>query len=268
MMAQPPQMNMAAMGGPVGGPPHMVQMNMGTPSGSNAHNEMITKLNTAIYDYLLRSEHYDVAKLFLSKGSVETKDLDNSPSNRPGQQPNGMDDSMDIDAKDPALSQRPEGLPLANNIAPGPFLQDWWCQFWETFNAHRNRKNAAPGLGQYINAQRPQMQQRMGMMNNLNQNNPNMRFNNPMMQANGMAMNNDVRRAAMQNSQNNTRNMYVFHDATVMVNDTYVSQDTATTRANAEHEGCAAKRSDDAGREPDGALRLSDGQPIWLARIW
>lgn len=208
MMAQQPQMNMAGMGGPVGGAPHMVQMNMGTPSGSNAQSEMITKLNTAIYDYLLRSEHYEAAKVLLKEAPVDTKGLDASPNMQPGQQPNGMDDSADIDSKVPALLQRPEGLPLANNISSGPFLQDWWCQFWETFNAHRNRKNQNSGVGVYINAQRPQMQARMGRMNNLNQNNQNMMaFNNPMMQANGMAMNQDLKRAAMVNNQ---KNMYVF----------------------------------------------------------
>lgn len=208
-MSQQQQMNMAAMGGPVGGggmggP----QMNAGTPGNSGSYmpqESTIKRLNTAIYDYLLRNELYDIAKAFHAKVPIETKtDTKQSPNQRGSQQANGVDDSMDIDSKDQAIMNRPEGLPLPGNIE-GPFLQDWWCQFWEMWRGHR-KLNVAPNTQNYITAQRA-AQQRMGMMNPNGM--QNLRGYNGMMPGmnNGMAMQNDLKRAAMQNQQ---RNMYVY----------------------------------------------------------
>lgn len=199
MMSQQQQMNMAAMGGPVGGGP---QINAGTPGNSGmamSHEVTIKKLNTAIYDYLLRNELYDLAKNFHTKMPIETRpDMKQSPNQRGGQQANGVDD-MDSDIKDQALINRPDGLPLPGNIE-GPFLQDWWCQFWEMWNGHRNRKNVASNTQNYVNAQRAA--HRMGMMN-ANGGMQNMRGYNGMMPGmnNGAGMNNDLKRAAMQNQQ-------------------------------------------------------------------
>ena len=198
-------MNMAAMGGPVGG--GMVQMNAGTPTNSAVpmtHEMTMKRLNTAIYDYLLRNEQYDLAKAFHTKMPIEIKqDVKQSPNQRGGQQANGVEDTMDFDSKDHAIANRPDGLPLPGGM-DGSFLQDWWCQFWEMWSGHRNRKNAAPNTQNYINAQRT-AQQRMGMMNANGM--QNLRGYNGMMPAmnNGVGMQNDVKRAAMQNA----RNMYV-----------------------------------------------------------
>ena len=184
-------------------------MNAGTPGASGASMTFevtIKKLNTAVYDYLLRNELYDVAKAFHTKMPIETKaDVKQSPNQRGGQQANGVDDSMDVDNKDHALMNRPDGLPLPGSFE-GPFLQDWWCQFWEMWNGHRRVKNAAPNTQNYINAQRA-AHQRMGMMNT-NGGMQNVRNFNGMMPGmnNGAGVPNDLKRAAMQNQQ---RNMYV-----------------------------------------------------------
>jgi hypothetical protein len=189
-----PQMN---MGGPVGGGMAVPQQmnNAGTPgSGGGAPPiDAVKRLNTAIYDYLLRINQYDVARALLE---IET-DMKKSPSQRPGQQANGAnDDSMDIDD---AIKNRPEDLPAPIVFSEGGnFLQDWWCQFWETFQGLRNR--GKPGTLAYIGAQRQAQKQRMGMMNNNNMDQATMQN---MRGYNGMMMGNDLKRAAMQ------KNMYV-----------------------------------------------------------
>ena len=190
-------MNMAGMGGPVGGP----QMNAGTPGNSSdliSQTLSVKKLNTAIYDYLLRNSLFDVARQFQKTMDVEQKS-DGKPSpNQRGQQANGVDDGMD-DSKDPPIPNKPNDLALADIQAD--FLKDWWCQFWEIWNGHRKPKAAPAQTQQYIAAQRMAMQGRMNMVNGNGA--PNMRPYNGMMPGvnNGVAMQNDLKRAAMQNQQ-------------------------------------------------------------------
>ena len=200
-MNQQPQMNMAGMaGGPVGGGPQMQPMNAGTPTNFMPHEAIMTKLNTAIYDYLLRAEHYGVAREFIKATNIETKDAKQSPNQRPGM-PNGLDDDDNYDSN--AFINKPDDLPLGNVIIGGPFLQDWWCQFWELFHTHRSRggPNRTAAMS-YIGMQRG----RTNGMNAINQagNPAGMRNFGNMMGPNGMMNNQDLKRAAM---QNNTRNM-------------------------------------------------------------
>ncbi|KAK3713352.1 hypothetical protein LTR37_008544 [Vermiconidia calcicola] len=212
-MSQQPQGNMAAMGGPVGGGGTVApQMNAGTPSGSAnpmSQEHMLNKLNTAIYDYLLRIQLYDVAKQFNKhmSHSIEYRDPKQSPNQRGGQQANGVDDTMEIDNNDKGLLEKPDDLPLPKNLGgDGPFLHDWWCQFWEMFQAHRSKRpTAAPQNTQmmYLNAQRQAQQARMGLMTGVNQPQQARQGYNPMMQMNGMQPN-DLKRAAMQNQRNMT----------------------------------------------------------------
>lgn len=207
-------MNMAGMGGPVGGGGAGVpQMNTGTPSNSGgglSNENMLKKLNTAVYDYLLRNGLYDIAKAFQSKMDIETKtDTKQSPSQRNGQQPNGVDESMDLDStSNEAIANRPDGLPLPNNVHDGPFLQDWWCQFWEVWQV-RSGRNAGRGVTkEYLQAQRQAQQARMGMMTNMDSNNARMRGMNVMPNGLGMQQN-DLRKAAAMQQQ---RGMYVYND--------------------------------------------------------
>lgn len=185
------------MGGPVGGP----QMNVGTPSNSGdptSHAHSIKRLNTAIYDYLLRNQQFDLARNFSSKMEIEQRsDGKPSPSQR-GQQANGVDDGMDVDHKDPPIPNKPNDMPTGA-IEPD-FLKDWWCQFWEIWSGHRKPKGAPPQTQAYINAQRVASMQGRMMNGNGAQN---MRAYNGMMPGvnNGVAMPNDLKRAAMQNRQ-------------------------------------------------------------------
>ena len=197
-------MNMAAMGGPVGGGAAGAQMHLGTPNSINQQvftpEYVLKKLNTAIYDYLLRNSQYDIARSFQEKMPIDPKtDTKESPSQR-GLQMNGVDDSMD-DSKDNAILKRPEDLPLPNNFTDGPFLQDWWCQFWEIWHGQRNKGRT--GTNAYLGPQRAAQKGRFNMMGAID---PNMQRGYNMMQMqgmnNGMAMGpNDLRKSAMQ--QNN-----------------------------------------------------------------
>lgn len=193
------QQGQMAMGGPVNAP---------TPMSELDSDQVLQKLNTAIYDYLLRNSHYEVARA-VSKGlKILTKDEKQSPNQRNGQQANGVDESMDIDSKDPGIDGRPPELPLPANVFDGPFLQDWWFQFWEIHFARRNRNpNPSSQTTQYVAHQRMQQKARMGMMGGGMDpaSMQNLRGYNGMVQGmnNGMAgMPNDLKRTAMQNQRN------------------------------------------------------------------
>ena len=197
-------MNMASMGGPVGGGgPIVPQMNAGTPSNSMASNNpavLVKRLNTAIYDYLLRNQLYDIAKSFQAEMAIETKDdMKQSPNQRNGLQLNGVEDGLD-DKWDEAILKRPDGLPLPNmGNSEGPFLQDWWCQFWEIFSGHHGRSKNNTTMN-YLAAQRAQQNGRMSMMQNVNPNAMQQRGMNMMPgMNNGMA---DMRKQAIQQRGN------------------------------------------------------------------
>lgn len=203
-MSQQAQMNLAAMGGPVGGGAGSgARMNVGTPSNEVNPENILKKLNTAIYDYLLRNQLYDVARSFQEQMPIETKAEDKDSPKM-----NGVDDGLE-DSRDQAILKRPEGLPLPNNMISGPFLQDWWCQFWEIF--HGIRKGAKNGMQAYLTNQRMAQKQRFNMMTAVDPNAQNMRGNYMMQGAmnNGMAMaQNDLRKSAMQQNTQQ-RQLYV-----------------------------------------------------------
>lgn len=205
-MSQP--QHMAGMGGPVGGAPPAPpqQMNVGTPGsgvGAGPAIDAVKRLNTAIYDYLLRNQLYDTARSFVSKMDIET-DLKKSPSTSSNsrQQPNGVagGDEMDIDVNE-GIRNRPEDLPAPLQLGDGPFLHDWWCQFWEIFQGYRG-KGSKPSTLQYIGAQRQAQKARTNVMVDPSQ----MQrggFNPQMMSQMGQGgMNGDLKKMAMQNPRN------------------------------------------------------------------
>jgi len=193
---------MAGMGGPVGGPQQQ-QMNAGTPNsggGGGATMDYVKRLNTAIYDYLLRNQLYDTARSFQAKMEIET-DTKKSPNQRQGpQQPNGVDDSMDID--DSGIRNRPDDLPAPLQLGDGQFLHDWWCQFWEIYQGHRGKGKQS--TMNYIGAQRQSQKARTSMMGaGMDpQAMQGMRGYNGVMQMNNGMMPNDLKRQAMQNPRN------------------------------------------------------------------
>lgn len=130
---------LGGVGGPVGG---QQMMNTGTPGNapSNATESNRLKLNTYIYDYFLKNEHYDLARLLHERVDIE-------PAPQQKQSPNQRmvnGGSMDGDNKEEA-SNKPSDLPLPNvpTASDGSFLWDWWCQFWDCFQAQRGRGSAA-----------------------------------------------------------------------------------------------------------------------------
>lgn len=189
---------MGAMGGPVGG---SQQMNADTPN-SGVQINPIKRLNTAIYDHLLRNNLTDVAKSFSEKVDIEYH-----AKKSPGQQANGIDDSMEVDN---VFQNLPDGMDPPVSLGGGLFLQDWWCQFWEMHQGLRAPGKLKQSTMVYVAAQRQAQKARTNMMAGGNMDAASMQnmrvYNNNMMQMNnGMNVSNDLKRAAMQNRNN----MYV-----------------------------------------------------------
>ncbi|MCJ1323222.1 hypothetical protein MMC15_008576 [Xylographa vitiligo] len=202
--------------GATGGMPMMSNGTNGVASrtGSDQDRELDYKsrLNTYIYDYLLKQESYDCARALLKSGlTVQTT---TKPS--PGRRPNGIDEgSIDADSKDDIESQRPHDLPLpefVDGTDSNSFLLEWFSLFWDMFFAARkDSKKTSHQAMQYV--QHTQQQNRMrqeqhqqflrnpGMMGqNMNAYQNMLR----MQQVNGMPMNsNDMQRRAHQNLRNN-----------------------------------------------------------------
>lgn len=192
-------MQMSGIGGPVGGPVGQ-PANAGTPTANYTPDAIIKKLNTAIYDYLLCQQQYEVARVFSQKMEIETSDVKQSPNQRQNQA-NGIDGSMDVDSKEHVgIQKRPNDLPAPSALSSedSPFLQDWWCQFWELYQGNRHR--GKPTTLNYVGQQRNNMKTRVNAVNGMDPNamrQQQQQYNT----MNGMA-NNDLRKAAMGNNVN------------------------------------------------------------------
>lgn len=131
---------MNAMGGPVGG-----GMPMGMNNGAAAvrqpmsNDNQRSQLNTYIYEYFLRNEMYDCARSLLNSDQPMNV-LKDSPGRR---RENGAgDEGGDGESKDDVDSKRPSDLPDPNLPKECPescFLYEWWCLFWDMFNAQRGK---------------------------------------------------------------------------------------------------------------------------------
>ena len=138
--------------GATGGMPMMSNGTNGvasrTSSDQDRELDYKSRLNTYIYDYLLKQESYDCARALLKSGLVVQ--TTNKPS--PGRRPNGVDEgSMDIDSKDDVESQRPHDLPLpefVDGAESNSFLLEWFSLFWDMFFAARkdSKKTSAQAL--------------------------------------------------------------------------------------------------------------------------
>ncbi|KAF1985689.1 hypothetical protein K402DRAFT_413217 [Aulographum hederae CBS 113979] len=129
-----------------------VMMNAQTMSRASVGGETSDhqqRLNTYIYDYLLKSEKYDLARSFHTSMTILTKSPTKPSPSRQGV--NGVDDAMDTDSK--GDSKRPDDLPEPQ-IPPGTsdqsFLYDWWCQFWDVYNAQRKGASQTGAAYQYV----------------------------------------------------------------------------------------------------------------------
>ncbi|KAH7390811.1 hypothetical protein DE146DRAFT_144020 [Phaeosphaeria sp. MPI-PUGE-AT-0046c] len=185
------QMQQAQMnGGPVDGTP--IMGNMPHPKSQDPRE----RLNTYIYDYLLRNSHYKAAQamidtnLKMSLGPPQKL----SPKNRP----NGVDSTEEPPREDMPAPSLPQ-----NQMADNSFLLDWWVQFWDIYQATKVRGNGSKGA-QYIAHTR-----NLAQMQN-DQRSQRMLMNNPMnaqyqMMRNGMVNGapNDLKRAAAMNNRPN-----------------------------------------------------------------
>lgn len=159
-MAMNPNMGMAnmnAMGGPVGGAP-MPMMNNGAVNPQMAAAAAAARqqqlegqrgvLNTYIYEYFIRYGMYDCARsLLLSDQQVNV----HKDGTKGGNAANG-DDPMDTDSKDDLDAKLPDDLPPPKLPMPASdtsFLYEWFCLFWDIYNAPRI-KTGNGTVNQYV----------------------------------------------------------------------------------------------------------------------
>jgi len=134
----PPGMLMnPATGGPVGAAQMPGQP--GLPLNEAQGEDLLRRFNTCIYDHFLKTKQYDVARTFLSSVSPKIK-------TRADQKLNGASDPKD----DP---KRPLDLPapdLPPHTSEHSWLMDWFCMFWDTFNASRRKDIFRQGSMDYV----------------------------------------------------------------------------------------------------------------------
>jgi len=136
---------MNAMGGPVGG--GMTMMNNGAPGGGlrqmpGNESGQRSQLNTYIYDYFLRNEMFECARALYDNDKT-MKVINDSPG----------EDGEDAESKGDVDSKRPRDLPRSDVPRECPessFLFEWWCLFWDMFNAQRGKGDGRTVL-QYVN---------------------------------------------------------------------------------------------------------------------
>lgn len=144
--------NMNPMGGPVGAPVPMMNngaVNPGaTPAGPPRpqHNDnQRGVLNTYIYEYFLRYGMHECARSLLSSDQPVNV-------NKDGKVNGAGDDSMDTDNKDDLDSKLPDDLPppkLPMPASDSSFLYEWFCLFWDIYNAQR-QKSTSHQVNQYV----------------------------------------------------------------------------------------------------------------------
>ncbi|KAK2600182.1 hypothetical protein QQS21_005056 [Conoideocrella luteorostrata] len=149
--------NMNTMGGPVSGAP-MPMMNNGAmnpqmaAAAAAARQQQLDSqrgvLNTYIYEYFIRYGMHDCARaLLLSEHQVNV----HRDGTKGGNTANG-DDPMDTDSKDDLDSKLPEDLPPPKLPMPASdtsFLYEWFCLFWDIYNAQRV-KTGNGTINQYV----------------------------------------------------------------------------------------------------------------------
>jgi hypothetical protein len=129
----------------------------GVPQPSTEGTEHFRlRLNTYIYEYLLKSGYYDCASAMVHSDDFPLKTQGpnkTSPSHRRDRDINGMDDNtMNTDSKDDISLKWPEDLPRPDvplDSAGSVFLFDWFCLFSDIFHAQRS-KDRSGVAGQYL----------------------------------------------------------------------------------------------------------------------
>jgi hypothetical protein len=142
--------NLGAMGGPVGAA-SMPMMNNGVaPQGGPRQQipgseQQRTLLNTYIYEYFIRFGMHDCARVLVNSEHQVNVIRDGVK--------NGDGDAMDTDSKDDIEGKLPEDLPpprLPTSVDGTSFLHEWFCLFWDMYQAQRGRAGN-PAIHQYVN---------------------------------------------------------------------------------------------------------------------
>ena len=144
---------MNPMGGPVGGVMPMNAVGGVRPPMPPNDNQQRSVLNTYIYEYFIRNGMFDCARALL-KSEQPIKVVNESPgSRRRDENGNGAgDEAADGDSKDDLDLKRPDDLPAPDVPRECPescFLYEWWCLFWDMFNAQRGIDNGR-NVMQYV----------------------------------------------------------------------------------------------------------------------
>jgi len=137
------------MGGPVGGGMPMMNNGAAGVRPPMPANDNRSQLNTYIYEYFLRNGMYDCARSLLNSDQPMNV-IKDSPGRRRDE--NGGDEGGDGDSKDDIDTKRPADLPDPNLPKECPescFLYEWWCLFWDMFNAQRGKGDGRNVL-QYV----------------------------------------------------------------------------------------------------------------------
>ncbi|KAG9245184.1 SOM1 protein [Calycina marina] len=261
---------MNALGGPVGGG-GMPMMNNGAPGGGPRPQMPInesqrSQLNTYIYDYFLRNQMYDCARA-LYQSDPTMKVIKSSP----GQ--NG-DNRGDEESKDDVDKQRPDDLPRSDVPRECPescFLYEWWCLFWDMFNAQRGKADN-PKVTQYVqhtqaNSRRMQENQQQ-MMRGAMPNQHQLMMMQRQQAANGMALNqNELRKNAANNNIRNFTPQQQMQKQQQMQRDPSSGgdhQQRTGSPGSADNAPSPSKRPrlDSAGFNPQQQLANGRGQPM------
>jgi hypothetical protein len=129
----------SSAGGPVGAPPTQAQNLLAQQQQTVIAGDPQTRLNTYIYDHLLKVRQYDIARQFLGANKCLTKPSKNKP--------NGIIDDQDG-------PKRPDDLPepdvYESMNTESSFLYGWWCMFWDVFAAAHKIPTARPGTVDYV----------------------------------------------------------------------------------------------------------------------
>jgi hypothetical protein len=142
---------MNALGGPVGGAMPMNGAPGARPPMQVNDNQQRSQLNTYIYEYFLRNGMFDCARSLLNS-EQPIKVIKDSPGRRRDDNGNGGDEGGDGESKDDLDSKRPDDLPAPDVPRECPescFLYEWWCLFWDMFNAQRGKGDGRNVL-QYV----------------------------------------------------------------------------------------------------------------------
>jgi hypothetical protein len=156
--------NMNPMGGPVGGAPVPMMNNtnvnpQAAAAAAAARQQQVESqrgvLNTYIYEYFIRYGMYDCARSLLSSDQQVNVHKDGAGRRRDenGNVINGVaDDPMDTDGKDDLDGKLPDDLPppkLPMPTSDTSFLYEWFCLFWDIYNAQRV-KGGNGTVNQYV----------------------------------------------------------------------------------------------------------------------